>query len=172
MAESGREWQRTGGKAGACKKQQEGIWGVPTRELVAQALGCELGSLGWSRARGTAQANRGGSRAAVAGAGSTATAIDIYDASRGGAAGCASATSARGSSEGQKQRGALAQTEGGRNGTMQERQVWVWEGEVWWTADGSLLLKATSTHGQARVGTGAVGLTRHPWFLDSSATWA
>ena len=40
-----------GGKASACKKQQGQIWGVRTRELVAQALGCELGSLGWSRAR-------------------------------------------------------------------------------------------------------------------------
>lgn len=35
----------------ACRGRAEGVWGVWTRELVAQALGCELGSLSWSRAR-------------------------------------------------------------------------------------------------------------------------
>ena len=52
----GSKWQRAGGKAGGTQvgRQQEkhsSKLGVPTRELVAQALGCELGSLGWSRAR-------------------------------------------------------------------------------------------------------------------------
>lgn len=37
----------------------------------------------------------------------------------------------------------------------------MWEGEVWWTA----AAKSDITHGQRRVGTGAVGLTRtrNPW---------
>lgn len=60
----GSKWQRAGGKAGGTQvgRQQEkhsSKLGVPTRELVAQALGCELGSLGWSRARyGASQSGR------------------------------------------------------------------------------------------------------------------
>ena len=60
----GSKWQRAGGKAGGTHvgRQQEkhsSTLGVPTRELVAQALGCELGSLGWSRARyGASQSGR------------------------------------------------------------------------------------------------------------------
>lgn len=60
----GSKWQTAGGKAGGTQvgRQQEkhsSKLGVPTRELVAQALGCELGSLGWSRARyGASQSGR------------------------------------------------------------------------------------------------------------------
>lgn len=135
----------------------EGIWGVRTRELVAQALGCELGSLGWSRARygasqsGRQQGWRAGSRCEGYLRSWGALLLLLRAAVR--------------LREERQGRGHLTKTEGGRNGTMQEEQVWVWEGEVWWKATGRSLLKATPpwTHERARVGTGAVGLTRNPW---------
>lgn len=52
---------------------------------------------------------------------------------------------------------------------MQERKVWVWEGGIWWKADGALLLKATSPMRKARWDW-CCGLDPEP--LDSTATTA
>jgi hypothetical protein len=172
----GSKWQTAGGKAGGTQvgRQQEkhsSKLGVPTRELVAQALGCELGSLGWSRARyGASQSGRqqgcgqGRRRWTVGGISiSTTVPWGVHVRLRYGTATLRlraavgqtrhSESSGR-AAAGQSGRGHLTTMERGRNGTVQLRQRGVGtRGLV--DSDGALFLKATSTMEGARW----VGLT-------------
>lgn len=150
-----------GGAASACRVQrtQRGLFG-----------GCGLESW-WLRRwaassdrwagrglQGTAQANRGGSKGAE---------TSVFQQSSRGVA----AASPRGSefSAARQGRASDRDREGGRNGTMQDRKVWVWEGEVWWKEQRGALAKSDITHGQARWDW-CCGLDPEP--LSSTATTA
>jgi hypothetical protein len=79
------------------------------------------------RGQGTAQANRGCGRGQNK---SVKQYLVSWDALR--------LLSPRGSENQieRRDREHLTERMGGRNGTMQEEQVWVWEGEVWWKQTG------------------------------------
>lgn len=168
----GSKWQRAGGKAGGTQvgRQQEkhsSKLGVPTRELVAQALGCELGSLGWSRARyGASQSGRqqgcGQEEVSVSQRQSrgvcAAQCCNVHVRLRYGTAtlrlraAVGSDSSLREQRQGRRH---LTTMERGRNGTVQLRQKGGVGTRGLVDSDGALFLKATSTMEGARW----VGLT-------------